>query len=119
MAKAESIPRRELDESAALRMILEGTATETGNRFFEALVKNLALALDTYGAWVTEYFPEKRTLRAHAFWLGGDWIPHWEMQIDGSPCERVIETAPRALLEHRVVDPVPVLGTDGRHHLER
>ena len=46
---------------AALRAILEGTATETGEGFFAALVQNLARALNTHGAWVTEYFAEKRT----------------------------------------------------------
>ena len=29
------------DEGAALRSIVEGTATETGERFFESLVKSL------------------------------------------------------------------------------
>ena len=32
---------QDLDEDAALRTILEGTATETGEQFFTALVKNL------------------------------------------------------------------------------
>ena len=34
-------PFTDLDEETALRTILEGTATETGERFFEALVENL------------------------------------------------------------------------------
>ena len=33
-----------LDEEVALRMILEGTATETGEHFFTALVENLSRA---------------------------------------------------------------------------
>ncbi|MGA9236662.1 MAG: hypothetical protein WBV91_17695 [Desulfobacterales bacterium] len=45
-------------------MILEGTATETGERFFEALVVNLAKALNTHSAWVTEFIEETRRLRA-------------------------------------------------------
>ena len=36
---------QDLDEDAALRAIIEGTATETGERFFAALVKNLAKAM--------------------------------------------------------------------------
>ena len=58
------------DEQTALRMILEGTASETGERFFMALVENLARALGTHGAWVTEYLPETRRLRALAFRMG-------------------------------------------------
>lgn len=81
-------PLRQLDEHKALRSILEGTATHTGERFFEALVENLANVLHTYGAWVTEYQADRRRLRALAFWLGGEWVPDYEIDIDGTPCER-------------------------------
>ena len=40
MTASEPAPLRA--EQAALRMILEGTASETGERFFMALVENLA-----------------------------------------------------------------------------
>ncbi len=53
------LPLRGLEADAALRAILQGTAAETGQGFFSALVQNLAAALGTHGAWVTEYFPEK------------------------------------------------------------
>jgi PAS domain S-box-containing protein len=87
-----SHPLQALDEDTALRTILEGTATETGERFFTALVESLARALGTHGAWVTEYLSATRTLRALAFRLGGEWIEGWEMAVDGTPCETVIET---------------------------
>jgi PAS domain S-box-containing protein len=85
------LPFHDLDVDASLRTILEGTATETGERFFAALVENLARALNTHGAWVTEYFAESRRLRALAFWMGGQWIHGWEMVVDGTPCEQVID----------------------------
>ena len=81
-----------LDEGAALRTILEGTASETGERFFAALVENLARALKTHGAWVTEYIQECRRLRALAFWMDGQWIQNYEIDIAGTPCEQVIDT---------------------------
>ena len=84
------LPLQDIDLDIALRQILEGTATETGEQFFQALVKNLASALNTHGAWVTEYFPESRRLKALAFWMGGQWLKDWEMVINGTPCERVI-----------------------------
>ena len=93
MTRPEQPVQLNLDEDAALRMILEGTATVTGERFFEALVQNLASAMHTHGAWVTEYLPETRSLRALAFWLDGELIDDFEITIDGSPCERVIEGA--------------------------
>ena len=91
MAKHSQFPSRVLDEDAALRTILEGTATETGERFFAALVENLAKALKTQGAWVTEYIQDCRRLRSLAFWMGGKWIHGYEYDIAGTPCEQVIE----------------------------
>jgi PAS domain S-box-containing protein len=85
------LPFHNLDVDASLRTILEGTATETGERFFAALVENLARALNTHGAWVTEYIEEQRRLKAMAFWMGGQWIHGWEMVVDGTPCERVVD----------------------------
>ena len=93
MAYSEQLPVRFPDENAALRIILEGTATETGERFFEALVVNIAKALNTHSAWVTEFVEETRRLRALAFWADGQMIRDFEMEIDGTPCEAVIETA--------------------------
>ena len=89
--EATGIPLNGLNEDVALRSILEGTATETGERFFQALVKNLSIALGTEGAWVTEYIEESNKLRALAFWLGGQWVHGYEYDIAGSPCERVIQ----------------------------
>ena len=93
MAYSEQLPVRFPDENAALRIILEGTAMETGERFFEALVVNIAKALNTHSAWVTEYVEENRHLRALAFWADGQMIRDFEMEIDGTPCEAVIKTA--------------------------
>ena len=44
----EHLPLQDIDLDIALRQILEGTATETGEQFFQALVKNLASALNTH-----------------------------------------------------------------------
>ena len=105
-----NLPLGGLDEEAALRTILEGTANETGERFFAALVENLAKALKTHGAWVTEYLQERRRLRALAFWMDGQWIQNYEVDIAGTPCEQVIDTAnlvhfPDNLLELYPNDP--------------
>ena len=100
-------PLHGLEADVALRAILEGTATETGQRFFAALVQNLAKALGTHGAWVTEYFPEKRRLRALAFWMDGQWVKDYEVDIAGTPCERVIDTAKLVHFPDRVLDIYP------------
>ena len=80
-----SKPLQDLETDEALRAILQGTATETGHRFFSALVQNLAKALGTHGAWVTEYFPETRRLRALAFWMDGQWVEDYEVSLAGTP----------------------------------
>ncbi|MGB8427799.1 MAG: hypothetical protein WCD88_18580, partial [Desulfobacterales bacterium] len=64
-----------LENDDPLRMLLEGTATTTGERFFEALVENLAWALSTKHAWITEYNADLRRLRALAFWVDGELVP--------------------------------------------
>jgi hypothetical protein len=93
MAVNHPLTYRGLDEDATVRAILEGTATETGERFFAALVENLSKALNTYSSWVTEYIEESRQLRALAFWAGGQLVEDFKIDITGTPCEAVIESA--------------------------
>ena len=92
-ASAES-----LHEDAAIRMILEGTATATGASFFDALVDNLAKVLKTHGAWVTEYLPETDQLRALAFRLGDEVIHDYVYQVAGTACETVLRE--KTLVHH-------------------
>ncbi len=80
-----------IDEQAALRTVIEGTAGETGEGFYGALVESLARALGTCGAWVTEYDEERRRLRALAFWLGGERLDGLEYDIAGTACAVVID----------------------------
>ena len=100
-------PLAGLDEGVALRRILEGTADETGERFFAALVENLAKALSTHGAWVTEYLQESRRLRALAFWMDGQWVQDYEVDIAGTPCEQVIDTADLVHFPDRLLELYP------------
>jgi PAS domain S-box-containing protein len=95
------------DELSALRMIVRGTASETGTRFFEALVENLAKSMKTHGAWVTEYLAPRRSLRPLAFWLGGGLIDGQEHGIDGTPCQVVVDGRRMVHLPDRVRDVYP------------
>ena len=107
MPDQESVPLHALDEEAALRIILEGTATETGERFFEALVQNLSKSLKTHGAFVTEYFPETQRMKALAFWINGEWVKNWEMDIAGTPCEAVYKSAQLVHFPDNLLDMYP------------
>lgn len=96
-----------LGENAILRVILDGTASETGHRFFEVLVKHLAEALGTCGAWVTEYAAETRRLRSLAFWLESDWVADYEYSLAGTPCERVIDQAQLIYYPDKIIELFP------------
>src|SRR5512145_283914 len=99
-------PLQDANEGAVLREILEGTAKETGERFFTALVENLAKVLGTYGAWVTIWRGERR-LRAVAFWLGGRFVEDFEYDLAGTPCEPVFKDGRLVHVADRVVDLYP------------
>jgi len=90
MKAAHSIPLRITDENTALRIILEGTATVTGEGFFDALVVNLAKVLNTHSAWVTEYLADTHQLRALAYWADGKLTKGFLIDITGTPCEAVV-----------------------------
>jgi PAS domain S-box-containing protein len=94
-------------DDSLLQTIMDGTAAETGSRFFRALVKNLSQALGTHGAWVTEYHPEFHQLHALAFWLGSDYVEHYEYNIAGTPCEPVIRKKTYQHIPEKVIELFP------------
>jgi len=79
-----------LDENAAVRTVLEGTARETGRPFFGALVEHLARALAMHAAMVTEYVPELGRARTLGFYVGGERIEPYEYDVAGTPCGVVL-----------------------------
>ncbi len=81
---------RELDEERVLRTLIETTSSVTGKRFFYAIVENIAKALGTEGAWVTVLNKEKRTLKALAFLMKGEWYDDYEYDFTGTICEEVV-----------------------------
>jgi formate hydrogenlyase transcriptional activator len=90
-----------------IRHLLEGTSSQTGHEFLNALVRSVALAMDVAGVWVTEYLPERRVLRALAFWMDGDFVQDFEYHIDGTPCELVVEERRLVHIPERVIDLFP------------
>jgi len=107
LEKKLSAGRQDPDEERALRIIMEGTAGETGQGFFESLVQNLSKVLDTRGAWVTEYQRESRKLNSLAFWLSGEWVKEYIYDISGTPCELVVEKKDIFLVPENVIDLFP------------
>ncbi len=79
------------DDDALLRRIVEGTAGKTGEKFFDSLTKNLAAALGTYAAWVTEWLPDARQLRICSIWINGAWQKPFDYEVTGTACETAVE----------------------------
>src|SRR5262245_40193616 len=79
-----------LAEDTALRAIVEGVEAETGEQFFHSLVRHLAAALGVQYAFVSEFSEDRQRFRTRAVWGHGDFLPHFEIPIAGTPCEAVL-----------------------------
>lgn len=90
-----------------LKEIVEGTSAETGEGFFRALVQHLARAIGTKCAWVTEWLPDRQSLRALSFWAGDCYIADFEYAIPDTPCASVIENRRLILIPDRLLELFP------------
>jgi hypothetical protein len=70
-------------------------------------VRNLATALGTIGAWVTEYLPERQRLRALAVVLNGRYVDHYEYPIAGTACAAVVESKSLIHIPERLIELFP------------
>ena len=95
------------EENALLLSILDGTSHDTGEAFFRSLVKELASVLNTYGALVADYLPDRKQLRPRAYWLGNDWVDPGVYDIAGTPCQGVIEKGELFQIPDYVIDHYP------------
>src|ERR1700687_2924792 len=77
-------------DDAALREIVEGVESETGDRFFYSLVKHLASALECQYAFVSELLGDRSRFRTRAVWGRGTFMENFETPLDGTPCEAVL-----------------------------
>jgi PAS domain S-box-containing protein len=77
------------DDIAALRVIIEGTAHDTGEAFLQSLVRHLASAVGTRYAFVAEFVGGTRA-RTLAFWFRDRIADNIEWDVIGTPCEDVV-----------------------------
>ena len=83
----EDITERKRQEEA-LRLIVEGTASKTGNEFFRSCVRYLAEVLHVRYALITEFIDDSKTkVRTLAFWTGDGIGENFEYDLKGTPCE--------------------------------
>ncbi|MGO9062249.1 MAG: sigma-54 interaction domain-containing protein [Candidatus Binataceae bacterium] len=89
MGAKQSTPKTPSDD-AALREIVAGVESETGDRFFYALVKHLASALECEYAFASEILEDRSSFRTRAVWGRGTFIENFETPLKGTPCEAVL-----------------------------
>lgn len=76
----------------ALRLIVEGTAAQTGESFFRSCTQYLAQVLQVRYALIAEFSPEAPDrAKTLAFWAGEDFIENFEYQLGGTPCGKLYE----------------------------
>ncbi|MGK7919926.1 MAG: PAS domain S-box protein [Trichodesmium sp.] len=74
----------------ALRLIVEGTATHTGETFFNACVQNIAQVLQVRYVCITESNESKNLLETRAFWNGSEITNQIVYSPLYTPCEKVL-----------------------------
>ncbi len=81
--------RERTDE--ALKELVAGTATVTGEEFFPALVRHLALSLGVRYALVSECVNRRaERVRSLAWWVGDTWDENFEYDTKDTTCEAVL-----------------------------
>lgn len=81
--------RKETEKMLADTIV--GTSTKTGHDFFRSLVKQLSTALGMRYALVGELVGSEQTsIRTRAVWSGDDFLPDFEYELIGTPCQKVI-----------------------------
>ena len=87
----EDISRRRRAEES-IRIVVEGTAEATGEEFYLSLVRHLAEAIGTRYVILVELPDVDRTsARTLSVWDGDGYVPNIEYELEGTPCETVVE----------------------------
>lgn len=78
-----------LSEEQAIKVILQGTVSNTGQAFFNALAKTMSSALGYSHAWITEIV-DTHHLHTIALFVNGEPVEKPIYDMRGTPCESVI-----------------------------
>jgi len=78
-----------LSEEEAIKVILQGTVSDTGQAFFDALAKTMSTALGYSHTWITEIVGNHK-LHTLALFVDGEHKENVTYDMRGTPCEVVI-----------------------------
>ncbi|MEW6209192.1 MAG: PAS domain S-box protein [Acidobacteriota bacterium] len=88
-AIVDTTERKRAEE--ALRNLVEGTASATGEEFFTTLVRHLAASLGVRYSMLTESLDsEGKKLFIRSYWAGDRLMPGFELTNPNTPCGTVI-----------------------------
>ncbi len=105
MAEEEASQRELHRVDEALQNLVAGTASVTGEEFFPALVRHLAVALGVRMAVVTECTGAKfEQVRQLARWKDGQWDSGLEYATENTPCEKVLKSGGMCFYPDHVQD---------------
>ncbi len=77
-------------QEESLRLIVEGTASSTGENLFYSCTRYLAQVLQVRYAFISEFVDSPATkARALAFWNGENYLDNFEYSLEVSPCGAV------------------------------
>ena len=83
-----------------LNMIAQSTASYCGIDFFKVLMKHMAKAMHVNKAFITECMDQPPTrVRMLAFWSTDSFLDNMEYDLDGTPCDIVINDKQDCLVE--------------------
>ena len=86
--QAEVTERQRSEQT--LRLIVEGTASVTGEEFFRSLVRSLSTSLNVRYALVSGCIDAPPTrVCTYAFWQGNEFGENEEYDLYGTPCEQI------------------------------
>ncbi|NEZ58161.1 PAS domain S-box protein [Adonisia turfae] len=96
-------------QEQALRWIVEGTATQTGEAFFKTCVKHLALALNMQYALIAELIEDgdQQIGKTLAFWNGSDFGENFQYNLAGTPCYNVAHNHAICCHDHSIKEQFP------------
>ena len=77
-----------------LRLMVEGTASATGDNFMRCCVRYLAQVLQVRYALIAQLVDEFGTsARTLAFWTGETWSENFEYELANTPCDNLLKGA--------------------------
>ena len=79
----------------ALQLLVEGTASQTGDAFFQSCIRYMAHLLGVDAVIIGKFNnPDKSQVTTLSFWMGGQLQENFDYDLAGTPCALVLQGYP-------------------------